>query len=110
MQKNIYSAQTAKRIIAFVCLLCFIIAILFSNALVLSHAAYCHDHGHSRNISEICTLCTLLNNAGRPLKALGLAIGGSLPLLVVLFTAMSLLFIASYTYWSPIELRIRMNH
>ena len=107
MQKNIQSTQTAKRIIAVVCLLCIVIAILLSQALVLSHAAHCHDHG--RNLSEICTLCVPLNNAGNLLKALGLAAGGSLFTLVILYTAIPLLSMAVYIC-SPIELRIRMNH
>jgi len=112
-QKNIHSRQTAKRILAFVCLLCILIAIMLSEALVLSHTAYCHDHDHGSNfgnVSRVCTLCTLLNNAGSLLKTLGLASGGFLLALVVLFAAIFLSFIASYIYRSPIVLRIRMNH
>jgi predicted permease len=95
--------QAAKRAVVFVCLLCF--AALFSGAFVLSHA----DHGHEE-ISGSCTVCALLHNSGILFKALGAAFSGVPFVSVILFAAISRLFVSSYFYLSLIELRSRMNY
>jgi hypothetical protein len=131
-QKNKYGKQTAARIAAFACLLCFAVPMLLSGAFLLSYSDHHHapyqmshdkcDHnqgsatvpvsapGHGNDGADgNCLLCALLHNAANLLKTLGTAFAGTPLMLTILFAAITLLFIKAYYFRSPIELKIRIN-
>jgi hypothetical protein len=118
-QKVILGKPTLNSIIALVCLLCFMTVLLLSVGILAVNTNHYHsgdctesrtNHKRSYEGAEgICTLCTLTQNAKSLLKTFSAAFL-SVPLVpVILFSAILLIFITTYFYWSPMELKIRIN-
>jgi hypothetical protein len=105
-RKNTSGGQTAKRFAAFACLLCFAAAVLLSGAFILTHTEHGHEH---ESAGGDCSVCAHLHHAETLLKTFVTAVSDAPFTFIILFAAISLLFVASYYYWSPVELRIRLN-
>jgi len=117
------SKKLTKRLAALACLLCFAAVIGLSGTVLDSptQLASTHqgcDHSHTpapaprhnhESADDNCLICALLHSAANLLKTLGMAFLGAPLMLPILFSAISLLFAAAYFYWSPIELRSRIN-
>jgi uncharacterized PurR-regulated membrane protein YhhQ (DUF165 family) len=105
-QKNIHGRQAVKRAVALALLLCFVFVVLLSGAFVASHA----EHEHNRDgFDNSCTVCALLQSTLNLLKSIAVFIICALLMPVILFTAISRLFIILYYYRSPVKLNIRIN-
>ncbi|MCL2818054.1 MAG: hypothetical protein FWD39_06700 [Clostridiales bacterium] len=72
-QINIKNKQPLK-IVAFVFLLCFIIVLLLSEAVLLTHVNHEHDH---LGANAKCATCAYLTAAGNLLKSLFAALAGA---------------------------------
>jgi len=94
-----------RRIIIFICLLCFVIAAILQGAALFAH----EEHGHEHNCAEICTECVLLKSLKNPLKSASEAAIGDVLLPVILFGALALIFSVSHLK-TPIKLKTRMNY
>ena len=117
------SNKLTKRLAALACLLCFTAVIVLSGTVLEAPAQLANPHqgcehshtpapapGHNHeSADDNCLICALLHSAANLLKTLGMAFLGAPLMLPILFSAISLLFVAAHFYWSPIELRSRIN-
>jgi len=100
--------KSAKRLTAFVFLLCFVMAALLAEAFIFTHANHDHDH---YGINDECVICVQIHSLENLLKQFGgVSVGVSLALLG-LFVAIALLrCISALRFSSPVRLKIRLNN
>ena len=102
------STSKARRLIALVFLLCFVMVALLSGAYVLTHA---HHHHDLLAVNEECVVCTHIHSIEDMLRQLVAAAGGLPTVFLGLLAAIALLCSASaFKYQTPIKLKTRLNN
>ena len=101
--------KKTKRIAALAFLLCFVVASLLSQALMLTHTGHEHDH---YGPSGECAVCTCIQNAETLRRQFGAAGGSVMPMaLIGLYAAAVLLCcVFALRFATPVYLKIRLNN
>ena len=102
--------RASKRVVVLAFLICFIAALFFSNAFVLTHSDHDHDHDGA---GGSCATCAHIQSAENllKLKQIG-ATAKNIPFAFAdLFSATGALCAISYLFrlQTPIDLKVRMN-
>ena len=101
--------QMQKKLIVFVVLVCIIIASLFSNMYIITHANHDEEHYETDNG---CTICDHILMAKDWLRQIGAAIKIIAFVIINLFSAVAILYIiiAFWNYQTLVNLKTRMNN
>ena len=102
------SRQKAKRIAAFAFLLCFLLASLLSQALMLTHAGHGHDH---YGPDGECAICAHISKAETLRRQFGAA-GGVVSMALVGMFAMAAFLCCAFAlrFTTSVHLKIRLNN
>ena len=98
----------ANRTALLACLLCLVIAFLFSEALALTQANDAHNHYGD----GACAACARIQSIGELLKQFGAAAGGVLFALTGCFAALAVFrfLSSSLVFQTPVYLKSRLNN
>ena len=106
---KLHNKQSAKRLIALVICVLFIVGSLLSAAFIFTHINHIHDHNR---INGSCTTCAHLTTAGNVFNVLSIALASAMFVLGCCSAINSILRSVSFNadYITLVHLKVRLNY
>jgi len=106
---KLYKKQSAKRLIALVICVLFIVGSLLSAAFIFTHVNHIHDHN---SLNGSCTTCAHLSAAENIFNILSIALAGAMLVFRCCSAINSILMPVSFNtdYITLVHLKVRLNY